>query len=101
MRNGFCQCRASGEAGSPLEELEVALDAMNSMQATFFYRYKLYSAVDRRVGGQGVVQFAAIGDTMDKVRRQITIYASMSRTERWSVMSEESLLQFIACTWPF
>ena len=41
---------------------------MNSMQAPFYYRYLLLSAVDRRVGGQGVVQFAAIVNTMDKVR---------------------------------
>ena len=66
MQNGGC--RASGEAGSPLEELEVALDAMNSMQAPFFYRYHLLSAVDRRAGGQGVVQFATIANTVDKVR---------------------------------
>lgn len=60
-------CRAGGAAKSPLEELEVALDAMNSMQSTFCVRYKLYSAVYRRVGGQGVVQFAGIGGTYDKV----------------------------------
>ena len=68
IHNAACQCRASSEARSPLEELKVALDAMNSMQAPFYYRYLLLSAVDRRVGGQGVVQFSAIVNTMDKVR---------------------------------
>ena len=50
----------------------MALDAMYGMQARFYYRYQLLSAVDRRAGGQGVVQFAAIVDTMDKVRLQLT-----------------------------
>lgn len=40
---------------------------MNSMQATFYKRYLLNSAVERRVGGQGVVQFAAIANTLDRV----------------------------------
>ena len=51
----------------------MALDAMNSLQAPFYYRYQLYSAVDRRVGGQGVVQFAAVADTRDQVRLHLPL----------------------------
>ena len=56
-----------------MEELGVALDAMNSMQALFYYRYQLLSTVERRVGGQGVVQFAAITNTMEKVRLKLAL----------------------------
>lgn len=45
----------------------MALDAMNNMQATFYNRYLLHTAVDRRVGGQGIVQFAGIANTLDRV----------------------------------
>ena len=90
IHDAACQCRASSEAGTPLDELEVALDAMNSMQARFHYRYHLLSAVDRRVGGQGVVQFAAIVDTMDKVRQQLTLDANLPKAEGCSVMCELS-----------
>ena len=68
MYNRSRQCRASSEARSRREELEVALDAMSSMEAPFYYRYRILSAVHRRVGGQGVVQFAAIFGNMDQVR---------------------------------
>lgn len=47
----------------------MALDAMHNMQASFCHRYTLASAVDRRSGGQGVVQFADIAGTRDRVRR--------------------------------
>ena len=63
----MCECSAANEASSALEQLEVALDAMFSMQAPFFGRYMLLSAVDRRSGGQGVVQFASIIHTPDRV----------------------------------
>lgn len=61
-------CRAGDAARSPVEELEVALDAMHNMQAPFCGRYTLGSAIDRRSGGQGVVQFADIAGTRDRVR---------------------------------
>ena len=86
MSNGSNQCRASDGVGSPLEELEVALDAMSSMQAPFFYRYQLYSAVDRRVGGQGVVQLAAIADTRDQVCLNLPSNGSLPRTEGFPLM---------------
>ena len=60
-------CRAGGVARTPLEELQVALDAMCIMQAPFHHRYHLYSAVHRRVGGQGIVQFAGISGMHDRV----------------------------------
>lgn len=51
-----------------MAQLEVALDAMHNMETPFFNRYRLYSTVNCRVGGQGVVQFASIGNTLVKVR---------------------------------
>lgn len=41
---------------------------MHSMQAPFCRRYRLLSAADRRVGSQGIVQFAVPDDTQDTVR---------------------------------
>lgn len=46
-----------------MDELETALDAMCGMAEPFFGRYQLLSAVDRRVGGQGLVQFASIASS--------------------------------------
>ena len=60
-------CRAADGAQSPAEELEVALDAMFSMHAPFNHRYRLFSAVQRRIGGQGMVQFASIFHTQEQV----------------------------------
>ena len=68
MRDFACHaCRAADGAQSPAEELEVALDAMFSMQAPFHRRYHLFSAMQRRVGGQGMVQFASIFHTQEQV----------------------------------
>ena len=61
-------CRVGKDADSPMEELQVALDAMHAMQSTFYGRYMLASSVERRAGGQGLVQFATISGTADKVR---------------------------------
>ena len=67
-------CRAAEEAGSPVEKLEWALDGMQSMREPFCGRFLLGSAVDRRTGGQGVVQFADIAGTRDRACFQL--YAS-------------------------
>ena len=64
-----CLSRAGGAARTALEELEVALDAMCIMQAPFHHRYQVSSGVHRRVGGQGVVQFAGIAGRHDRVRQ--------------------------------
>lgn len=61
-------CRATNESCSPLDALEEALDAMCAKKEVFYDRYYLLSAVERRVGGQGIVQFASIKNTQDKVR---------------------------------
>lgn len=61
-------CRAADAAGSPAEKLETALDAMHNQQATFYGRYTIASSVERRAGGQGIVQFAAIAGSLDRVR---------------------------------
>ena len=63
-----CYCRIAEECKSPLEELEVALDAMCAMEHLFYYRFRILSAVDRRVGGQGVVQIASMMNTNQRVR---------------------------------
>eukprot|EP00892_Ulva_mutabilis_P005772 jgi/Ulvmu1/3567/UM167_0001.1 len=83
--------KAGGEAGSPVEELQVALDAMNSMQAPFYHRYMMLSAVDRRVGGQGIVQFASIANTLD--RAAIKFYIDHSAFERERELYTESQLK--------
>lgn len=62
--NGLVLCR--GE--KPIEQLEAALDALYDRKLPFFGRYHLLSAVERRVGGQGLVQFARIGHGTDLVR---------------------------------
>jgi hypothetical protein len=51
-----------------IEQLEAALDALYDRKLPFFGKYHLFSAVERRVGGQGLVQFARIGNTADMVR---------------------------------
>lgn len=56
----FSVCRAAVTAGSPMGELEVALDAMCDLQAPFHGRYIMMSSIDRRSGGQGIVQFANV-----------------------------------------
>eukprot|EP00892_Ulva_mutabilis_P002686 jgi/Ulvmu1/12418/UM009_0068.1 len=58
--------RAATTTTSPLDALEVALDAMCSMQEPFYDRYIIRSSLQRRVGGQGLVQFASILNTEDK-----------------------------------
>eukprot|EP00892_Ulva_mutabilis_P005913 jgi/Ulvmu1/3694/UM017_0111.1 len=83
--------KAGGEAGSPVEELQVALDAMSSMQAPFYNRYRLSSAVDRRVGGQGVVQFAGIASTLD--RAAVKFYIDRSAFDRERELYTESQLK--------
>lgn len=60
--------RAATSSGSPVAELEVALDAMCALQARFHGRYTLLSGVERRAGGQGVVQFANITGDQSQVR---------------------------------
>eukprot|EP00892_Ulva_mutabilis_P005912 jgi/Ulvmu1/3693/UM017_0110.1 len=83
--------KASGEAKSPVEELQVALDAMNSMQAPFYNRYHLASAVDRRVGGQGIVQFASMSNTHD--RAAIKFYTDRSAFDRERELYAEARLK--------
>ena len=68
VSNAVYCCRAGDAARTPVEELKVALDAVNGMQCTFCKRYQVYSAFYRRVGGQGVVQFASISATHERVR---------------------------------
>ena len=63
----YC-CRSAKESDSPLDALRLALDAMCSMKAPFYDRYHLLSAVERRVGGQGLVQFASVMNTREMVR---------------------------------
>ena len=41
---------------------------MRGMAEPFCNRYMLLSSLERRVGGQGVVQFASIINTHEKVR---------------------------------
>lgn len=66
--HGHVVCRVAEGCERPLDELEVALDAMCAMGAPFYLRYEVLSAVDRRVGGQGLVQFASIPNNPDRVR---------------------------------
>eukprot|EP00892_Ulva_mutabilis_P002841 jgi/Ulvmu1/12558/UM090_0045.1 len=58
--------RMGDSAGSASEELQVALDAMCSMQEPLLGRYLPLSAAQRRAGGQGVVQFATVAHTQDQ-----------------------------------
>ena len=51
----------------------MALDAMAGMRHLFYDRYHVMSSVERRAGGQGVVQFASIANTFDKVRVQLPV----------------------------
>lgn len=62
-------CRAAERTESPLEALEVALDAMCGMQAPLLGRYFALSGLDRRRGGHGVVQFATIANMQEQVLR--------------------------------
>lgn len=66
--NGGQRCRVAQACTKALDELEVALDAMCAMRAQFFLRYEILSAVDRRVGGQGLVQYACVPNQPDRVR---------------------------------
>jgi hypothetical protein len=53
---------------TPGERLEAALDALCGRKVPFYGQYRLFSAVERRVGGQGIVQFAQIGQSSAMVR---------------------------------
>lgn len=53
--------------GLSVDELEDALDELAERQAHFMGRYLIGSNVERRSGGQGVVQFARIVNTPDEV----------------------------------
>lgn len=59
-------CRSPG-AGSSVDELEDALDELAETGRHFMGRYLVGSNVERRSGGQGVVQFARIANTPDQV----------------------------------
>eukprot|EP00892_Ulva_mutabilis_P007594 jgi/Ulvmu1/5206/UM216_0001.1 len=83
--------KASGEAGSRLGQLQVALDAMYNMHAPFYNRYRIESSYNRRVGGQGVVQFASIAGTQD--RAAIKLYMDRSAFERERQLYTESQLK--------
>jgi hypothetical protein len=47
---------SSSGTGSPLEALEDALDAMFCMRVLFMDQYELLSSIERRSGGQAIVQ---------------------------------------------
>ena len=55
----------------PVEALEVALDGLCALEELFYYRYRILSAVHRRAGGQGVVQFASITYSDQRARSRI------------------------------
>lgn len=59
-------CRSPG-AGSSVDKLEDALDELAETGRHFMGRYLVGSNVERRSGGQGVVQFARIANTPDQV----------------------------------
>eukprot|EP00892_Ulva_mutabilis_P005985 jgi/Ulvmu1/3759/UM175_0006.1 len=82
---------AAEEARTSLEALEVALDALFGMQAPFYGRYLLLSAVDRRCGGQGLVQFANIIHTPD--RAAVKFYIDQKAFERERELYAESQLK--------
>jgi len=55
--SGFAS--ASGPNGAAIDRLEAALDVMHASKVLFLGSYSMLGAVERRAGGQGVVQFAA------------------------------------------
>lgn len=58
---------------------------MCDLQARFYGRYTLLSAVERRAGGQGVVQFARILGDQSQVRLP-TVHVLVTRPCRmWSI----------------
>ena len=60
-------CRAAEDCKTAADALEVALDGMCALETPFYYRYNILSAVDRRGGGQGLVQFASMTNTQTRV----------------------------------
>ena len=60
-------CRAAEDCKTSADALEVALDGMCALETPFYYRYNILSAVDRRGGGQGLVQFASMTNTQTRV----------------------------------
>eukprot|EP00892_Ulva_mutabilis_P000505 jgi/Ulvmu1/10455/UM063_0010.1 len=83
--------KAAHESESPLDALEVALDAMCSMKEPFYHRYMLLSSVERRVGGQGLVQFASIVNTQDKAA--IKFYMDMLAFQRERDLYQDAQLK--------
>lgn len=63
---------SSSNASTPVEALEDALDALYATRQAFMGQYELFSSIERRSGGQGLVQFArskdAAGEFAIKVR---------------------------------
>ena len=50
-----------------MDRLEVALDGLCAMDALFYYRYWILTAVDRRASGHSLVQFAGMMNTQTQV----------------------------------
>ena len=62
---------------------------MCTMQQLFYNRYHILSAVDRRLGGQGLVQFAGIISSQHRVRWQCFVLCL--------IMHVMSLLPVMGC----
>eukprot|EP00892_Ulva_mutabilis_P005656 jgi/Ulvmu1/3462/UM016_0082.1 len=83
--------RAAEGCAMPADELEVALDALCAMETPFLFRYNILSAVDRRVGGQGLVQFATM--TNSQQRAAIKFYLDRAAFERERELYTQSALR--------
>eukprot|EP00892_Ulva_mutabilis_P005991 jgi/Ulvmu1/3764/UM175_0012.1 len=83
--------KATHAAASQIEALEVALEAMCNMHEMLLGRYLPLSAAHRRVGGQGVVQFATIAHSQDQAA--IKFYLDKKAFERERELYTESQLK--------
>jgi hypothetical protein len=62
-----CRAPHGGSQGSVVDMLEDALDFLHDRQARFLGRYVISHNVERRTGGQGVVQFGRVADAQEEV----------------------------------
>lgn len=90
------ECRGASGVSS-VDALEDALDELAEQGTPFMERYLIGSSVDRRSGGQGVVQFARIHNAPDQVAIKFYTHVPVRLFTHDKYTTRETLLP-LACS---
>lgn len=82
VRSATAGTTVASKPMSAFEQLEDALDCMHAARAPFLARFHVLGAVERRSGGQGVVQFAAIAGSPKQFALKVRPWARASPAGR-------------------